>query len=460
MAAQGTSALIDNSELIEAAKRRIEAELPESMKCFEVAQQVVPGASGRSRFFWPIPTYIDHADGAYMYDVDGRRYVDCVLGLGPMILGHRHPEVLSALQEQLERGWHFGPPVREEAALGRLIVDNVPGGERVVFVGSGTEASLAALHIARAATGRSRLAKFEGGYHGWHDFGMGSLRRAAGPPEQAQTTMDGLGRSPAAAHDIVALPFNHPAAFERIRREAADLACVFIEGVQASSCAVVAERDFVHELRAVCDECGVLLIFDEVITGFRLGPSGAAGYFDVTPDMTTLGKVIGGGFPIGAVCGRADLLNLILPNARGESVVMAGTFSANPMTMVAGKAQLSVLLRDDATYPALNRLGDRLRQGLTGALADTGVPGHITGAGSIYGVHLFAPAMPRSSRDRVDVSKRVGRVLDGYLLLEGVLQAPMHGFLSTAHSEADVDLVIGAYGKALARMKEEGFFAG
>jgi glutamate-1-semialdehyde 2,1-aminomutase len=232
MATQNLATLTDNTALIDAAKRKVEAELPKSMACFQVAQEVVPGASGRSRFFWPIPIYVDHAEGPYIYDVDGRRYVDCMLGLGPMILGHQHPEVLRAVRQQLERGWHYGPPVPEEADLGRLIVSNVPGAERVVFVGSGTEATLAALHIARAATGRNKLAKFEGGYHGWHDFAMGSLRRTAGPPDDARTVMDGLGRTASAADDIVMLPFNHPAAFERIRREAHDLAGVLVEGLQ------------------------------------------------------------------------------------------------------------------------------------------------------------------------------------------------------------------------------------
>jgi glutamate-1-semialdehyde 2,1-aminomutase len=223
--------------------------------------------------------------------------------------------------------------------------------------------------------------------------------------------------------------------------------------------AIVAEPSFAQQLRAVCDECGVLLIMDEVITGFRLGPSGAAGYLGITPDLCTLGKVIGGGFPIGAVCGPADLLNLVLPNAKGESVVMAGTFSANPMTMVAGKAQLSVLLSDTEAYARLNRLGDRLRDGVRGVLADAGIPGHVTGTGSVYGIHLFTPAQPRSARDLVDTSKVVGRTLDGYLLLEGVLQAGMHGFLSVVHTEQDVDFVVNAYANALTAMKTEGFFA-
>jgi glutamate-1-semialdehyde 2,1-aminomutase len=269
MAGQPTATLADNTALIDAARLQVEAALPGSLDLFQKAQEVVPGASGRSRFFWPIPIYIDHADGPYIFDVDGRRYVDCMLGLGPMVLGHRHPAVLEAMRGQLERGWHFGPPVREEAELARLIVGNVPGAERVVFLGSGTEASLAALAIARAATGRNKLAKFEGGYHGWHDLAMGSNRRTAGPPEDAQTVIDGLGRSAAAAREIVMLPYNHRGAFERIRREAPDLACVFIEGLQASARGVVADESFARELRAVCAECGVLLVVDEVITGFR-----------------------------------------------------------------------------------------------------------------------------------------------------------------------------------------------
>ncbi len=213
-------------------------------------------------------------------------------------------------------------------------------------------------------------------------------------------------------------------------------------------------------LRKVCDETGVLLIMDEVITGFRLGEAGAAGHFGIKGDLTAMGKIIGGGLPVGAVAGRADLLAKITPDAHGKAVVVTGTFAANPMTMAAGKSQLEVLFNDPSLYKRLNSLGDKMRAGISAAAEDAGVNAFVTGLGSMWGVH-FTPREPHNIREVRGDYEALGRLLSAYLLLEGVLvSSPMHlGFVSTAHTEEDVDFALVAHAKAFQRMQREGAFA-
>ena len=460
-------AIATREALLSSAKQELLESFPESSKHFEWARALIPDANVRARLFWPIPVQIHHGEGSRVWDIDGREYIDCVCGFGPMILGHRHPEVSAALNDQLSRGIFFGPPVVTEGELAERIVDHVPGAERVLLLNSGTEATLAALRIARAASGKDKIAKFEGGWHGWHDFALYSVAKAEGDPENAITTRDSLGIIPSLCDYVVALPYNDPAAFDRIRREASGLACVIVEGMQGGSGMLPGDPAFVQRLAAVCAECNVLLVLDEVITGFRFGLSGAAGVFNIEADLTTLGKIIGGGMPAGAVCGRADLMDLVIQadpfgSASGNlSVLLAGTFSGHPMTMTAGKAQLDVLIRqEDTIYPKLEDLGQRLRDGLEEALDEVGVPGYVTGAGSLWGLH-FTAEKPTSIRTKQQINKEAAAALSGYLLKEGVfVSAPMHlGFLSAAHTKDDVDHIVSAHIKVLATLKTNGFFA-
>lgn len=425
------------------------------------AGSVVPGGFTRARFFWPTPVYVDRGEGPIVWDVDGRRYIDCLLGFGTMILGHRPPGVIAAVERQLEKATHFGTATEAERELAATIVASVRGAEHLVFFNSGTEATLAALRIARAATGKAKIAKFEGGWHGWHDHLLHSFISHSGPEQRPNAVPDSLG-IPAGMQDVVvSLPFNHPAAFDLIREHADDLACVIFEGVQGSAGGLVADTDWAQQLQRTCQEANVLLICDEVITGFRLGSDGAAGKLGIEPDLTTLGKAIGGGFPVGALAGSARLLDLIQPNARGEQVLLAGTFSANPVTMVAGKAQLDELLADPGAFELLDALGGRMRSGLTEAMRETGIQGAVAGAGSIWGLHLGSSVRPRSVRDQPAGGAVAGRLLAGRLLCEGVLMAaPVHlGFLSTSHTEQLVDEVIAAHGRAFAKMKADGLLA-
>ena len=447
------------TRVLASAAAEVKAALPRSVSRFEEISHVIPGGTSRHRFWWPMPVYVDHGEGGYVYDIDGRRYLDCNLGFGPLILGHRHPRVLAALEKQLSQGLLFGAASIGEGELAKQIVSNVPGAEEIIFVNSGTEATLAALRVARAITGRNKIAKFEGGWHGWHDFVFHSFSSIAGDPDSALTMPDTLGVADSVMGSVVVLPFNDPSAFIRMRKEASDLACVIIEGVQGGGGVLPADPSFMKELRAVCDELGVLLIRDEVITGFRLGTAGAAGLYGVQADLTTLGKVIGGGLAIGALCGPAELMQRVVPDVDGKSVVVAGTFSANPMTMAAGHAQLGLLIEDPNQYVRLNNLGERVRSGITSALDEVGVTGHVTGVGSIWGIH-FTPSEPHNVRDQRAANHDTNRILAAYLLLEGVLtSSPVHlSFLSTAHTEDDVDEVVAAHVRALSRMKKEACF--
>jgi glutamate-1-semialdehyde 2,1-aminomutase len=446
------------ADLVESAAQRVEASLPRTREYFDRARKVLPGGTTRNRFFWPFPIIVERAEGSHIFDIDGNDYIDCCLGFGPMILGHRHPEVMEALRRQLDRGVMFGAPPREELDLAETIASNVPGAERVMFVNSGTEATLAAIRFARAKSGRDKVAKFEGGWHGWHDWVLHSFYAPEGEPENAVTTSATLGAFSGLADYAVTLPFNHPGAFDRIRREAKDLACVIVEGVLGGGGSIPADPEFMRQLRDVCTETGVLLIMDEVITGFRLGPDGAAGYYGVVGDLTTLGKVLGGGMPIGAICGRGDLLDLTLGREE-DCVLFSGTFSNNPMSMIGGKTQLDVLLRDGKAYEKLAVLGGRMRDGLESAFAQVGIRGFVTGVGSMWGIH-FTPERPTSIRDQVRMQKEATTVLSGYLLQQGVfMMAPVHlGFVSTAHTKEEVDFVVEAHVQALSAMKSEGFF--
>ena len=448
-----------NPALEEAAAEEVRKALPGSAARYEELRDTIPGATTRPRFWWPFPPFAERGEGAYLWDIDGHRYVDINMAFGPLILGHRPPEVIKALEEQLKKGVFFGAGCLAEGDLARLVAEHVPGAQRVLWVNSGTEATLTATRLARAYTGKKKAAKFEGGWHGWHEFLFHNFRSISGEPEEVVSVPDTLGVPPEIASLAVALPYNDERAFDRIRAEADDLACVVVEAVQGAAGSMPADKEWLLQLRALCEELGVIFILDEVITGFRLGAGGAASKYGITPDLTALGKIIGGGLAAGALTGRADLLDLVLPNAEGRSVVVAGTFSGGAMTMEAGLAQLRTLTSNPALYARLDALGDRMRAGLTAAAEEAGVSAHVTGMGSMWGIH-FTEHKPRSVRDQQEAHPTAARLLSAYLLSEGVLMTnPAHlGFLSTRHTEQDVDFVVAAHRRVFARMKEQGAF--
>ncbi|MQA92019.1 MAG: aminotransferase class III-fold pyridoxal phosphate-dependent enzyme [Gemmatimonas sp.] len=428
---------------------------PKSAEMFEEAKRRVPGGAVRNRFWWPLPIYVERGEGPYVFDIDEHRYIDCNLAFGPLVLGHRHPAVTAAIEDQLARGVIFGAPSSHELELAGLITEHVVGADWLCFLNSGTEAVHAAIRIARAASGRSKVGKFEGGWHGWTDTAMASFGRSSSDATRPGPMSDSLGVPDSALAEMVVLPYNDFAAIDIIKDRAGEMACVIIEAVQGGAGGIPSRSDFLRAVETACRQCGVYFILDEVVTGFRLGASGAAGLYDVTPDLTTLGKAIGGGLPIGAVCGKEELRNVI--EKPGAHVVIAGTFSANPVTLAAGQAQLMTLLESPHTYPELNSLGERLREGVQAVCADEGVKARVTGEGSLWGLHV-TDVQPSSMRDRVNANHQVARALPMYLNREGVMMSgPIHlGFLSTEHTPAHVDQIVEAHRRAFAEMRKDG----
>lgn len=449
------------SLMMERAYEELRSARPLGAAHYDRAVKVLPRGTTRARFWEPMPLYVERAKGAHLWDLDGNEYVDCNVGQGALILGSAHPAVMSALADQAARGVHYGPTTDKAIELAELICGALPGAERVTFTNSGTEATLGALRIARAATGRFKVAKFEGGWHGANEYVLHSFAAVSGEPGRAEARADSAGSATVADANVVVLPFNDPRAFDRIRQEAAGLSCVIVEPVQGGAGCLPASAGFLTELRKVCDETGVLLVLDEVVTGFRLGPTSAAGRYQVTADLTTLGKAIGGGQPVGAICGRADLMELLVaPRAKlgpAKAVGAGGTFSGNPMTMVAGIAQLSELLDHPEYYARLDRLGERVRCEVEAVIAKREIAACVTGVGSMFRLH-FADRAPRSVRDLGAGKPIATAVLRVYLELEGVIRGM--GFVTTAHSDADVDRVVAAYDAALERLESEGLLDG
>jgi glutamate-1-semialdehyde 2,1-aminomutase len=420
-----------------------------SEQLFEQARRVTPGGvNSPVRAFGSVggtPRFIERASGARLWDTDGNEYVDYVGSWGPMILGHDHPEVREAVREALGRGTSFGAPSPGEVALAELVVDMVPSVDLVRFVNSGTEATMSALRLARAATGRDRVVKFRGGYHGHADAFLveaGSGAATLGVPSSP-------GVPAGAARDTLVAEFNDVASVRQVLEAHADeVAAVIVEPVPGNMGCVPPRAGFLEALRGLCDEHGALLIFDEVMTGFRLAPGGAQAVYGVVPDLTTLGKVIGGGLPVGAFGGRESLMRRVAPDG---PVYQAGTLSGNPLAMAAGLATLSHLRRNPSIYERLEGLGARLEAGFTRLLEGRRYALSWNRAGSMATL-FFSPGpvtgwASASAADR----DRFARYFHG-MLERGIYLPPSPFealFISAAHTEADIDRTLEAASQVL-----------
>ncbi|CAN5907027.1 MAG: glutamate-1-semialdehyde 2,1-aminomutase [Gemmatimonadetes bacterium] len=415
---------------------------------FRRAGEVIPGGvNSPVRAFRGVggePFFVERAAGARLWDADGNEYLDYVLSWGPLIFGHAHPAVVQAIRDASELGTSYGAPTAREVELAEAVRGFFPSMELLRFVNSGTEATMSAVRLARGFTGRDLLLKFDGCYHGHGDSFLvkaGSGVATLGLPNSPGVPAE-LGRLTLTA------PFNDSQAVEEIFRvHAGRIAAVIVEPVVGNAGFIAPEAEFLPALRRITEEDGALLIFDEVMTGFRVAPGGAQQRFGVRPDLTTLGKVIGGGLPVGAYGGRREIMERIAPLG---PVYQAGTLSGNPLAMAAGLAQLR-LLREEDPYPELERRTGRLVEGLLGNAAELGVPATGGSLGSMWGV-FFAAGPVRSFADaqRSDVAL-FGRFFHG-CLERGIFFAPSAfeaGFLSTAHSDVDVEETIGRAREAL-----------
>jgi glutamate-1-semialdehyde 2,1-aminomutase len=388
---------------------------------------------------------IASAHGATITDVDGRDYLDFVGSWGPLILGHAHPKVIEAIETTARRGTSYGAPCRPEIELAEKVVELYPGVEQVRFVSSGTEAVMSALRLARGATGRKLIVKFEGCYHGHVDHMLvaaGSGLVTLGQPSSAGVPEEFTGLTRV-------LPLDDESALDELFASEGDrIAAVIIEPVPANNGLLLQRPEYLALLRELCSLHGALLIFDEVISGFRIGPGGAAEHYGIEPDLATFGKVIGGGMPVGAFAGRAALMRELAPIGR---VYQAGTLSGNPVAMAAGLATLRTLEHEDG-WVRLEALGTHLENELTSVIEAAGANAALARISSIFWLALNTRELPRTAAaidtGAADVYARLFRSL----LAEGVAIAPSAyevGFLSLVHSVPDVDRLCAAIGKAL-----------
>ena len=424
-----------------------------SQEAFEQARPLMPGGvNSPVRAYKSVgmtPIFAERGEGSRVYDIDGNEYIDYVLSWGPLILGHRHPVVTKAIQEQAEKGWTFGTPTELETKMAELVIDRVPSIEMVRMVNSGTEATMAALRLARGYTGKTKILKFEGCYHGHGD----SLLIKAGSGVATLGLPDSPGVPKELASHTLTVPYNDldavRVAFEKYGD---DLAGVIVEPAAGNMGFVPPQPGVLEGLREITEQNGALLIFDEVMTGFRVGYNCAQGYFGVTPDLTCLGKVIGGGLPVGAYGGKREIMEQIAPQG---PIYQAGTLSGNPLAMIAGYTTLSQLKPEH--YAEFERKADRLAEGFTQAGEKYNIPHDTNRAGSMFGF-FFTNEKVTNFEKAKSANLEMFRSYYQKMAGRGVFLPPSQFeglFLSTAHTDEDIEKTIAAVEATFKELQEE-----
>ena len=426
--------------------------LSNSLELFNRAVNLIPGGVNSPvracKSVGAEPIFIDRAEGCFIFDADGNRYIDYIGSWGPLILGHRHPAVMEAIVSVLERGTSFGAPIDLEVQLAEKVIEAVPSVEMVRMVNSGTEATMSAVRLARGATQRDVVIKFDGCYHGHAD----TLLVAAGSGVATLGIPGSPGVPESIARDTISLPYNDTECLKDVmEKQGKSVACVIVEPIAGNMGLVPPEKDFLETLRELTDRFGAILIFDEVMTGFRVAYGGAQTLFGVHPDLTCFGKIIGGGLPVGAYGGKLDLMTKVAPQG---SVYQAGTLSGNPVAMAAGIATLEQLQKD-GFYGGLDEKADRLLSGLEQAAKKAGIPAQAKRVGSMLGFFFNDKEVKNFDDAKTCNLDRFSAFYNG-LRQRGVYVAPSQFealFVSIAHDTEHIDMTIQAAEEVLGQLK-------
>jgi glutamate-1-semialdehyde 2,1-aminomutase len=439
-------------------EERYRRRTPASERCYLDARRYLPGGDSRSPLFYPpYPAVMQRGEGCRLFDLDGNELLDFTGNHSALAVGYGHPHVLAAVRRQLELGTCFPGPTEPQVRLARMLCERIGSVDLVRFTSSGTEAAANVIRAARAFTGRAKVAKVEGGYHGTSDDGLVSTHPTAaeaGDRSRPRSQPSSLGLAPGTLENVVVIPFNDGAAAAQvIEAESPRLAAVLVEPVLGSAGMIPAERSYLETLREVTRRLGILLVFDEVVS-FRVAYGGAEEHFGVVPDLTILGKVIGGGFPLGAFGGRLDVMALFDPSGGRPKLPHPGSLNANPVSLAAGIATLEILTRE--AIDVINRRGEWLRARMRQAFAEAGIAAEITGLGSLFGIHLTRHPV-RDFRDTLETDAGLRHRIFLGLHNEGVLIDPRGvGTISTALGRGELDRFIEALRAVLARVDRSG----
>ncbi|MGZ7134284.1 MAG: glutamate-1-semialdehyde 2,1-aminomutase [Methanobacterium sp.] len=403
-----------------------------SEELFNEAKNYLPGGvDSPVRAYKPYPFFAKHAKGSKLFDVDGNVYIDYCLAYGPLVLGHANYKILHDVKKQLGQGTTFGVPTQKEIELAKMVIKKVPCAEMVRFVNSGTEATMSAIRLSRAATGKKKIIKFEGSYHGAHDYvlvksGSGAVGLPDSPGVPEETTKN-----------TILIPFNdEEAIIDIINREGSEIGTIIVEPVMGNIGCILPKKGYLNFLRKISDENNIILIFDEVITGFRIAEGGAQEYFGVIPDVVTLGKILGGGFPMGALAGKKELMEMMAP---AGNVYQAGTFNGNPISVTAGIAMLKQL--DAFFYKDLNKKGDAMRMGLNDVFNDNDFNFNVAGLSSMFQVYFTDEEVYDYNSAKSADTEKFGRYFNE-MLKKGVFIPPSQFeccFISLMHDDEDIE---------------------
>ena len=435
--------------------KKYQERTPESAKLYDKAQKYLPGGDTRTAtFFDPYPVFMASGEGCRFTDVDGNVYIDFLNNYTSLIHGHAHPAIVRAVMEQVPKGASYAAPLESQTLLAEMICDQMKSVEQIRFCNSGTEATMNAIRAARILTGKSKIVKMEGGYHGTHDLGELSFSPPldqAGPVEKPRTVPQSKGTPKSICDEVIVVPFNNKGVTEKVIRENQhEIAGVIVEPMLGAAGCIVQEEGYLEFLRNLTRKLNLVLIFDEVVT-FRFGPGGAQGIYPVDPDITAFGKIIGGGFPVGAFGGPREIMKIYSPRERG-SVAQSGTFNGNPITMEAGIACLKALTPE--VYQRINSLGDVLRKGIGSAFGNNGMKGSATGMCSLAWPH-FNSEKVSDYRSASKGNFQAMAIVHMALLEKGINVARRGGecSISTPMTENDVHAFVTAFEESLSEVR-------